>query len=60
MPGSSLTATGRGGLPQGLEVSLPALYLADHDAEPMASGDTGQVLRPTTQVATLKFTARCD
>jgi hypothetical protein len=59
LPRSSLAATGRGGLPQDPEVSVPAVYLADRDADPMPAA-RGQAPQPRTQVVSLGITMHCD
>ena len=61
LPQSSLTAAGRGGLPQDPEASVPALYLADRDAFPAASSaNRASGRRMAAEVSQLRLAVHCN
>ncbi len=60
LPRSTLTEAGRGGLPQDPEATIPALYLAGREAEPMAPTAANPTTARVTRQGSLRLTMHCD
>jgi hypothetical protein len=58
-PVSSLVETGRGGLPQDPEATLPALYIAGRDLNPNSPAAAGTAEASSARQTTLHLTMRC-
>ena len=60
LPRSTLTEAGRGGLPQDPEATIPALYLAGREPEPMAPTAANPTTARVTRQGSLRLTMHCD
>jgi hypothetical protein len=58
-PISSLAQVGRGGLPQGPEATLPALYIAGRDVIPNLQAGTETTEGSSALQTTVHLTMRC-